>query len=191
MTSPLMITCSVVGAELTKDDYPYLPTTPEQIAESARGAVEAGASIVHLHVRDEQGQPTQRVDVFAEVTEKIRRRCECIIQYSTGGAIDTPLDERCKPLTLKPDMATLSMGTMNFGPDIFENTENTIRSIAQAIRENGVMPELEVFDYGMMDTVDRFLNSSVIPEKFHIDFVLGVAGGMSGYIKNHVLLKDR
>ncbi|MBW2173545.1 MAG: 3-keto-5-aminohexanoate cleavage protein, partial [Deltaproteobacteria bacterium] len=148
----LIITCAVVGAELTKEDYPYLLTTPEEIADSARRAVEAGASIIHLHVRDEQGKPSQRIDIFREVTEKIRQRCDCIIQYSTGGAVGTPLDQRCSPLKLKPDMATLSMGTMNFGPDIFENTENTIRTIAKAIEENGVMPELEIFDYGMMET---------------------------------------
>jgi 3-keto-5-aminohexanoate cleavage enzyme len=189
--NPLMITCAVVGAELTKEDYPYLPITPEEIADSARGAVEAGASIVHLHVRDEQGKPSQRVDIFREVTEKIRQRCECIMQYSTGGAVGTLLDDRCAPLKLKPDMATLSMGTMNFGPDIFENTENTIYTIAEAIQENGVMPELEIFDYGMMDTVDRFLKKDVIPEKFHVDFVLGVPGGMSGEVKNLILLKER
>ena len=190
-TNPLIITCAVVGAELTKKDYPYLPTTPEEIAEAARGAVEAGATLIHLHVRDEQGQPSQRVDIFGEVTRKIRQRCESIIQYSTGGAVGTPLEQRCAPLKLKPDMATLSMGTMNFGPHIFENTEKTIRTIAGAIRENGVMPELEVFDYGMMDTVDRFLRQGFIPEKFHVDFVLGVPGGMTGEIKSLILLKDR
>ncbi len=188
---PLIITCAVVGAELAKDDYPYLPITPEQIAESSRGAVEAGASIIHLHVRDEQGKPTQRVDVFEEVTEKIRQRCDCVIQCSTGGAIDTPLDERCAPLKLKPEMATLSMGTMNFGPDIFENTENTIRTIAQAIQTNGAMPELAVFDFGMMDTVERFLKKGILPGKYHVGFVLGVPGGMSGEIRNLVTLKDR
>jgi 3-keto-5-aminohexanoate cleavage enzyme len=191
MANPLIVTCAVVGAELSKEDYPHLPTTPEEIAESARGAVDAGASIIHLHVRDEEGEPTQRVDVFSEVTEKIRERCECIIQYSTGGAVGTPLDQRCAPLKLKPDMASLSMGTMNFGPDIFENSETTIRAISEAIQENGVMPELEIFDYGMMDTVDRFLAKGFIPEKFHVDFVLGVAGGMSGEIKNLVLLTER
>ena len=191
MADPLIITCAAVGAELSKEDDPYLPTTPEEIAESARGAVEAGASIIHLHVRDEEGNPTQRVDVFAEVTEKIRERCECIIQYSTGGAVGTPLDQRCAPLKLKPDMATLSMGTMNFGADIFENSETTIRAISVAIQENGIMPELEIFDYGMMDTVDRFLDRGFLPEKFHVDFVLGVPGGMSGEIKNLVLLKER
>jgi 3-keto-5-aminohexanoate cleavage enzyme len=189
--NPLMITCAAVGAELTKEDYPYLPMTPDEIADSARGAVEAGASIIHLHVRDEQGKPSQRVDVFRRVTDKIREQCECILQYSTGGAVGTPLDERCAPLKLKPDMATLSMGTMNFGPDVFENTEKTIRTIAEAILENGVMAELEIFDYGMMDTVDRYLTKGFIPKKFHVDFVLGVPGGMSGEVKNLILLKDR
>jgi 3-keto-5-aminohexanoate cleavage enzyme len=189
--SPLIITCAIVGAELSKEDYPYLPTTPDELAEAARGAVEAGASIIHLHVRDEQGKPTQRADIFKEVTKRIRQRCECILQYSTGGAVGTPLHERCAPLKLKPEMASLSMGTMNFGSDIFENTENTICSISRAIQENGVMPELVIFDYGMMDTTYRYLKKGFVPEKFHVGFVLGVPGGMSGEIRNLVVLKDR
>lgn len=189
--TPLIITCPVVGAELTREIYPYLPITPEEIAEAARGAVEAGASIIHLHVRDEQGNPTQRTDVFETVTKKIRDRCDCILQYSTGGAVGTPLEERCGPLKLKPDMATLSMGTMNFGPDIYENTEHTIRTISGVIQEHGVMAELEIFDYGMMDTVERFSRKGLLPEKYHIDFVLGVPGGMTGDIRNLILLKNR
>jgi len=189
--NPLIITCAIVGAELTKHDYPYLPLTPEELAESAQRAVEAGASIIHLHVRDEEGKPSQRVDIFEEVTNRIRERCECILQYSTGGAVRTTLKERCAPLKLRPEMATLSMGTMNFGPDIFENTENTIRTISQAIQDNGVMPELEIFDYGMLETAERYIKKKYIPEKFHIDFVLGVPGGMSGEIKNLNFLVDR
>ncbi len=189
--TPLIITCPVVGAELTRAVYPHLPITPEEIAEAARGAVEAGASIIHLHVRDEQGRPTQRTDVFETVTKKIRDRCECILQYSTGGAVGTPLEERCGPVKLKPDMATLSMGTMNFGPDIYENTEHTIQTISRAILENGVMPELEIFDYGMMETVERLSRKGLLPEKYHIDFVLGVPGGMTGDVRNLILLKDR
>jgi 3-keto-5-aminohexanoate cleavage enzyme len=189
--SPLIIACAIVGAELSKEDYPDLPTTSDELAEAARGAVEAGASIIHLHVRDEQGKPTQRVDVFQEVTRKIRQRCKCILEYSTGGAVGTPLHERCAPLKLKPEMASLSMGTMNFGPDIFENSENTIRTISQAIQENGVMPVLVIFDYGMMDTTYRYLKKGYIPEKFQIGFVLGAPGGMGGDVRNLVALKDR
>ncbi len=191
MNNPLIITCAVVGAELSKKDSPYLPTTPEEIALAAKEAVDAGAGIIHLHVRDQNGLPTQQVDVFKAVTEKIRSQCDCIIQYSTGGAVGTPLKARCAPLVLKPDMASLSMGTMNFGPDIFENTEETIRSISKAIKENKVMPELEIFDLGMMDTLDRLLKNGDIPESFHVNFVLGVPGGAGGDIRNLICLADR
>jgi len=188
---PLMISCPIVGAELTREDYPHLPLTPEELAEAAREAVAAGATVIHLHVRDEKGKPSQRVDIFEEVTRKIRERCDCILQYSTGGAVGTALAERCAPLVLKPEMATLSMGSMNFGSELYENTENTIRSIAQAIQENGIMPELEIFDFGMMEMLERYLKQDVIPEKFHLDFVLGVPGGMTGSIKNLLFLLDQ
>lgn len=189
--NPLIITCPIVGAELTGEDTVFLPITPDELASSAKAAVEAGASIIHLHVRDKEGKPTQRVDIFQEVTDKIRTQCNCILQYSTGGAVGTDLQERCAPLKLKPEMASLTMGTMNFGPDIFENSEMTIRTIAQAMEENEVMAELEIFDYGMMETVDRYLKKGYIPEKFHIDFVLGVPGGMGGEIKNLIYLVER
>ncbi len=186
--NPLIITCPVTGAELTKKDTPYLPVTPDEIAGSAKEAVEAGASIIHLHVRDEKGYPTQRTDVFKTVTKKILDQCDCILQYSTGGAVGTPVEERVAPLKLKPDMASLSMGTMNFGNDIFENTESIIKKISGEIKKKGIIPELEIFDFGMMDTVKRFLKKGVLPEKFHINFVMGVPGGMSGDIRHLVSL---
>ena len=189
--NPLIITCPVTGAELSKDDTPHLPVTPVEIAQSAEEAVSAGASIIHLHVRDEQGNPTQREDIFKSVKKKILKRCDCILQYSTGGAVGTPIEKRMAPLKLKPDMASLSMGTMNFGDEIFENTTSTIRTIARELEKNGIMSELEIFDYGMMDTTRRFLSKGYLPEKFHINFVLGVPGGMAGNIENLISLKNR
>lgn len=188
---PLIISCPVVGAELTREIYPPLPLTPDEIADAAAGVVAAGASIIHLHVRDEEGKPTQRVDVFETVTKKIRERCDCILQYSTGGAVGTPLEERCAPVALKPDMATLSMGTMNFGSEIYENTENTILTIGKTIADNGVMAELEIFDFGMVEATQRYVKKGLLPEKYHVDFVLGVPGGMSGEIRNLITLVDR
>jgi len=184
---PLIISCPIVGAELTRKEYPRLPLTPDELADAAAGAVTAGATIIHLHVRDEAGKPTQRVDVFETVTRKIRDRCDCILQYSTGGAVGTPLSERCAPLALKPEMATLSMGTCNFGEEIYENLPETIREISRVIRENNIVPELEIFDYGMMETVERFRKSGVLPDKFHVDFVLGISGAMGGDIRNLLL----
>jgi 3-keto-5-aminohexanoate cleavage enzyme len=183
-----MITCPVVGAELTKKDTPYLPVTPDEIAQASCEAVDAGARIIHLHVRDEKGEPTQRTEIFREVTEKIKARCDCILQYSTGGAVGTPLAQRCAPLALKPEMASLTMGTMNFGSDIFENSEETIKAISRSIMENGVMPELEIFDFGMMENVKRYLKNNYISEKFHINFVMGVPGGMGGEVTNLINL---
>ncbi|MBF0297160.1 MAG: 3-keto-5-aminohexanoate cleavage protein [Oligoflexia bacterium] len=191
INNPIIISCPVIGAELTKETYPYLPLTAEELANAAAEAVAAGASIIHLHVRDENGRPTQKVDVFEKVSKLIRERCECILQYSTGGAVGTPVDARCAPLALKPEMGTLSMGTMNFASDVFENSQATITQISQALQMNNVMPELEIFDYGMLEAVDRYVKKNIIPKKFHIDFVLGVPGGMSGEIRNLVMLVDR
>ncbi|MCK5073194.1 MAG: 3-keto-5-aminohexanoate cleavage protein [Bacteriovoracaceae bacterium] len=188
---PLIITCAIVGAEIMKEDFEHLPVTPDELASSAHEAVKAGASIIHLHVRDENGKPSQRKDIFETVTKKIKKLCNPIIQYSTGGAVGTPVDERCAPLSLKPDMATLSMGTMNFGTEVFENTEDIIKKISNEIQKNNVMPELEIFDYGMLDTAFRFLGKVLIPDKFHMDFVLGVPGGAGGDVRNLVHLVDR
>ncbi|MFQ5560176.1 MAG: 3-keto-5-aminohexanoate cleavage protein [Nitrospinota bacterium] len=188
---PLVITCAVTGAELTKKETPYLPVTPDEIALSAIGAVSEGASIIHLHVRDEKGLPTQRAEIFKEVTDNIKKHCNPIIQFSTGGAVGTPVDERIAPLSLQPEMASLSLGTMNFGEEIFENSEATIRTISETLKKNGVMPELEIFDYGMLDSVPRLIKKGYIPKKFHVDFVLGVPGGMNGGIEELVTLARR
>ena len=189
--NPLIITCALVGAELSRIGYPYLPLTPDEIATAAEEAVAAGATILHLHVRDEQGRPSQKAEIFAEVSAKIQSRCDCILQYSTGGAVGTPLVERCAPLQLRPEMATLSMGTMNFGAEIYENSEATISAIAAAMKANGIIAELEIFDLGMLESVDRLAARGVLPGKFHIDFVLGVPGGMAASLRNLVLLVDR
>jgi 3-keto-5-aminohexanoate cleavage enzyme len=189
--NPLIISCALVGAELNRDIYPHLPQTPTEIGIAAEEAVNCGATIIHLHVRDKKGKPTQSLDVFQEASKQIHNRCDCILQYSTGGAVGTPLAERCEPLDLKPEMATLSMGTMNFGAGIYENSEKTITTIANRIQEHGIMPELEIFDYGMLESVDRFLAGNIIPERYHIDFVLGIPGGMAATARNLVLLVDR
>ena len=189
--TPLIIQCCVVGAELTREVYPYLPLSPREIAMEACAAVYAGANVVHLHVRDEHGKPSQRLDLFEETTELIRNKCDCIIQYSTGGAVGTPTSERVAPLLLKPDMATVTMGTVNFGEGVFENKLETIRTIIKAIQANGVVPELEIFDTGMLDTAFIFAKQKIITEKFHCGLGFGVPGGMSADTQNIVTLARR
>lgn len=191
MTDPLIISCALVGAELDREIYPFLPLTPEEIAVAAQEAVEAGAAIIHLHVRDRNGHPSQDPEIFREVSELITSRCDCILQFSTGGAVGTPVEERYAPLILQPEMATLSMGTMNFGREIYENSDETIRTIADRIQQYSITPELEIFDMGMLESVGRYVDQGIISRPFHIDFVLGVPGGMGAGAENLVLLTNR
>lgn len=188
--NPLIISCAVIGAEVSKDIYPHLPATPEALADEAIKAVKAGASIIHLHCRDENLRPTQNPKIFEKVTKRILNNCECIIQYTTGGAVGTPVKDRCAPLYLKPHMATLSMGTMNFGNEVFENSEAIIKEISSEIQKFSIMPELEIFDFGMIETAKKYMEKKLLPKKFHVDFVLGVPGGMSGTVNNLLYLLE-
>jgi len=116
----LIITTALTGAETTKEQNPNLPITPQEIAQSAYEAYKAGSSLIHLHVRDKDGKPTQSVEVFKEAMDLIKEKCDVIVQVSTGGAVGMTAEERVQPVTLSPEMATLSTGTVNFGDGVFE-----------------------------------------------------------------------
>src|SRR6186713_2698283 len=116
MSHPVIITCAITGAETTREKQPNLPITPKEQAIAAEECVKAGASIIHLHVREDDGSPSQRPERFKESIDAIRAKAkDVIIQISTGGAVGEPIEKRAKPLALKPDMASLNIGTMNFG----------------------------------------------------------------------------
>lgn len=182
--SKLIITAALVGAETSKQDNANLPTSPAELAAAAYACWQAGASIVHLHVRDEAEQPTQDVAIFAEAKRLIEERCDIIIQFSTGGAVGLPVEERTKPLSLRPEMATLTTGTVNFGSEVFFNSQPYIEGIAQALLDNGVKPEIEIFDVGMIDNALRLVRQELVAEPLHFDFVMGVPGGIGGTVKN-------
>ena len=131
----LIITAALTGAETTKEANPALPVTPQEIIESACRSAEAGASIVHLHARNPDGSSTQAVEVYEEIITGIRERSDVIVQVSTGGAVGMTSRERLQPVTLKPDMATLSTGSVNFGDDLFVNTMEDIRIFAKTMVE--------------------------------------------------------
>ena len=188
---PLIITCPVVGAELTKTDYPHLPATPSEIAEAAVDAAEAGASIIHLHVRDEMGNPSREPTVFQEVTEKIKSRADVIVQYSTRGDVKLTLEQRCAPLFLKPEMAAVAMGSMNYGEEIFYNSPETIDRVLECAGSNGIMVELQIYDSGMLETALRYEQEDLLPLPFHLNFVLGIRGGMEGSVKNLAFLVSK
>ena len=172
----LIITAAICGAEVTKDHNPNVPYTVEEIGREAEAAYKAGASIIHLHVREDDGTPTQDKERFRLCIEEIKRRCpDVIIQPSTGGAVGMSDEERLQPVELLPEMATLDCGTLNFGGDeIFVNTENTIKNFGKVMIEKGVKPEVEVFDKGMVDFAIKYAKEGYILEPMHFDFVMGV-----------------
>ena len=172
----LIITAAICGAEVTKEHNPAVPYTVEEIAREAESAYKAGASIIHLHVREDDGTPTQDKERFRKCIEAIREKCpDVIIQPSTGGAVGMTDLERLQPTELHPEMATLDCGTCNFGGDeVFVNTENTIKNFGKILIERGVKPEIEVFDKGMIDYAIRYQKQGFIQKPMHFDFVLGV-----------------
>ncbi len=188
----LIITACICGAEVTKEQNPNVPYTVEEIAREAKSAYDAGAALIHLHVREDDGKPTQRAQRFSECIEAIKAVCpDAIVQVSTGGAVGMTNDERLQPLTLNPEMATLDCGTCNFGGDeIFVNTENMIIDFAKQMNERNCKPEIEVFDKGMIDMAIRLNKKGYIKAPMHFDFVMGVNGGISGEARDLVFMKE-
>ncbi len=176
----LIITAALTGAEVTRDQQPNLPLTPDEIAEAAYECYLAGASIVHVHARDAEGNPTQDIDVYKEIKEKVEAKCPIIFQPSTGGAVWHTPEQRLQPVDLKPEMATLSCGTCNFGPDVFMNSEEYIEKFAVKMQEMGVKPEIEVFERGMIENAKRLVKKGLVKAPLHVDFVLGVPGACPG-----------
>lgn len=192
MMEKLIITAAICGAEVTKEHNPNVPYTVEEIREEARKAYEAGASIIHLHVREDDGTPTQSKERYQVCMEAIRQVCpDVIIQPSTGGAVGMTADERLQPLELHPEMATLDCGTLNFGGDeIFVNTENMIKEFGKRMIERGIKPECEVFDKSMIDMALRLSKKGFIEEPLHFNLVMGVNGGISGEPRDLLYLTE-
>lgn len=187
----LIITAAICGAEVTKEHNPAVPYTVAELVREAKSAVAAGASIIHLHVREDDGTPTQSAARFKECVDAIREACpEAVIQPSTGGAVGMSNAERLQPVSLRPEMATLDCGTVNFGgDDIFVNSENTIIEFAEKMLELKVKPEIEVFDKGMVDTAIRLHKKGFIAAPMHFNFVLGVNGGISATLRDLTFLQ--
>ncbi len=190
---PLIITAAITGAETARKDQPNLPVTPVEQAQAAKECFTSGARVVHLHVRNDDGSPTQNLERFKEAIDRIRQAVpEMIIQISTGGAVGEDFEKRLAPLQLKPDMGTLNAGTINFGDDIFINHPKDIVKLAEAFKEYGVAPEIEVYESGMVDVVARLVNKGIITHTpLHVQFVLGVAGAMNGSPGNVIYMKEQ
>ncbi|MDK2868031.1 MAG: 3-keto-5-aminohexanoate cleavage enzyme [Clostridiales bacterium] len=176
----LIITAALTGAEVTREQQPNLPLTPIEIAEEALACYQAGASIVHVHARTAQGVPTQEIEMYREIVSEIQARCPVIIQPTTGGAVWHTFEQRMQPLLLKPEMATLSCGTCNFGDDVFVNTAPFMKELAEKMLTLGIKPELEVFERGMIQNAVRLAQQGLLKTPLHFDMVLGVPGACPG-----------
>src|SRR5471030_761778 len=187
---PLIITVAPVGAELTPDQTPHLAVTPAQLGDVARAIRAAGASMIHVHCRNDDGTNTHDVARFRAAYDAIRASSDLIVQFSTGGAIGMTPAERSAPLELRPEMATLTCGTVNFGDDVFENSFPIMRGILAELVRYGVKPELEIFDAGHLSNAKRLAADGLLELPAHVDFVLGVPGGLDASVRNLSYLVD-
>jgi len=211
----VIITCAVTGAIHTPTMSPHLPITPEEIAEGAIGAAKAGAAVVHLHARERKdGRPTQDPKVFLEFLPKIKSACDVVINLTTGGAPTMAIEERLQPaLKLKPEVASLNMGSMNFGlyemiprykewkydwekpylagsdERIFKNTFKDIAYILQSCSENNTRFEIECYDIGHLYTAAHFLDRGLVKAPLFIQSVFGIRGGIGPHPEDVLHMK--
>lgn len=187
---PLIVTAALNGAEVSRQQCPGLPISPLEIAEEAGRAREAGATIVHVHGRLPDGRPTQDRETYRRILEAIRRRSDVLVQFSTGGAVGMLEEERIAPLDLKPDIATLTLGTVNFGSEVFLNPMPTVLRYLQAFNRLGVPAELEIFDSGMLGAARHLIAKELLEIPYYFDFVMGVPGGIEASLRNLLFLRD-
>ena len=190
---PLIVNVALTGMVPTKADNASVPLTPAEIADDAERCVAAGASIVHLHARDEDGRPTYRADVYAEIVSAVRARCpDVIVCVSTSGRVFKTLEERAEVLDLdgdlKPEMASLTLGSLNFPKQASVNEPAMIAGLAERMVERGIVPELEIFDLGMIDYARYLIRQGVLHPPFYFNLLLGSLGTLSASALNLALL---
>ena len=180
--SKLLITVAPTGAETSKEDCPQLPTTLEELVETAQRCQAAGAAMIHVHIRDDEHKPTLDLTRLTDTVDALHEATDLVVQLSTGGSVHDPLDKRLKVLDAQPDSCSLTMGTTNFGDDVFSNPWPFITELYQLSQEREVVPEFELFDLGHVAALNRLLDKFGLPYggRVHVDLVMGVPGGMPG-----------
>lgn len=186
-----VITVAPTGPIASKLDNPNLPTQPLEIAEAVARAYALGASVAHIHLRDEQDRPTADLDVARRVMDLIEERCPIHIQMSTGVGLAVPFEEREKLVELRPRMATLNPCTMSFGSGEFRNPPDGVRRLAARMQELGVKPELEIYDTGHLDACLRLRDEGLLDGPLTFSIVLGVMGGAAATPDNLMTLVRR
>jgi 3-keto-5-aminohexanoate cleavage enzyme len=176
--NPVVVTCAITGADVFRENNPNIPYTTAEIADSAIGAARAGATVAHLHVREDDGTPSGRPELFVDVIERIRAESEILTMVSTGGSNDMTIEERTTGLEAKPDISGVESGSMNFGDETFITPPPAGRGIAKRAQEAGIALEVEVFDVGHVVSAVRWLEQGVIESPMTINLVFGVPGGI-------------
>lgn len=178
MSTPCVITVAITGSQPTKAQNPAVPVTPAEQIESTHAAFEAGASLVHIHVRDDQGRPSSDPDRFAAVQEGVRRHCPgMIVQFSTGGR-GRLAEERGSALKHRPDMASLATGSVNFAAMIYENPPQLIDDLAGQMLAQDIKPEIEIFDLAMLYNARALADRGLLKTPAHVQFVMGIPNAL-------------
>ena len=177
-----LITVAPTGAETTKDQWPQLPTTLDELVATAIACEAAGAALVHVHIRDDEHRPTLDLGRLRATVDALREQTDLVVQLSTGGSVHDPLETRLKVLEADPDSCSLTCGTVNFGDDVFMNPWSLMVDLYRQAQEREVVPEFELFDLGQVESLRRLIDTCGLPfgGRVHVDFVTGVPGGMPG-----------
>jgi len=188
---PLIITLAPTGMIPTRADTPNVPLTPEEIARDAYRAYQLGASVVHVHARDQQGLPTYKKKIFQDIFVRIREQCpEMIICATTSGRVHPQVEHRAEVLETGPEMASLTMGSLNFPCYSSVNPLETIKSLAQFMKEKGIRPELEIFEPGFINTALYLYRKGYLTAPMHFNMLLGSLGSIPGDLRDLVYLVE-
>ncbi len=177
-TDPVVVTVAITGADVFRENNPNIPYTTNEIAQSSVEAAEAGATVVHLHVREDDGTPSGRPELFAEVIGSIRERSDVVTMVSTGGANAMTIDERTTGLQARPDLSGVESGSMNFGDETFITPPPAARGIIEKALGAGIGLEVEAFDVGHVVSAVRWQEDGLLPGPMRINLVFGVPGGI-------------
>ena len=188
----VILTVATTGAWPTKKETPYVPLQPEEIAEEIYQCYKAGASVAHIHVRDDEDKASMSFEKFEKTVKLVREKCDIVINLTTSGGIGLNDDVRMKPfIELKPEIASYDCGSMNWQHStVFENSPQFLEKLGIAMQENDVKPEIEIFDAGMVYNALYYYKKGILKGPLHFQFVLGVPGGMAATVENLVYLKN-
>lgn len=187
----LIITVAPTGSVPRKEQNPQVPVTPDEIADCARACEDLGAAMVHIHVRDQDQNPSDDPALFARVVEKLRGRSDLIIQVSTGGRAGTDLESRAGRLQVGCEMASLTTGSVNFPHSAYVNPPRLVEGLAAEMQRLGIKPEMEVFELGMIANALRLVQKGLASEPLHFNFVLGLPGAMPAAVDHLVHLRNQ